>query len=1156
MYKLPFLIFFIFVFSIKYSQTPHGENFNFDCAVCHSTNDWKVDLKKLDFDHALTNFELVGQHKVLDCQSCHSTLKFADVKNNCFDCHTNIHQSTVEPNCEQCHNSNSWVITNINDMHDVSRFPLLGAHKIADCKDCHTSVDKLQFQIVGSQCVDCHLSDYQSAQAPNHIEAGFSKECEDCHNVSDLDWNKANVTHDFFPLVGGHKISNCFDCHAQTTFEGLSQECLTCHQKDFNSTNNPNHTASGFSTDCLECHNTNPGWQPALFKEHDKFFVLDGAHKTIENDCVKCHTKGYINTPNQCYDCHQSDYNSATNPVHQSAGFGTDCESCHTTKAWEPATFDHDNQFFPIYSGEHKGEWNECSDCHTNSSNYQIFECTTCHEHNQNSMNEEHSGINGYVYESNACFACHPTGSENDGFNHSATNFPLTGAHTSTACSDCHSSGYQGTSMECNSCHLQDFQNSVNPNHQQIGLDQNCEQCHSTNPDWQPASFPVHNEFYLLDGAHAIIANDCNSCHSADYANTKNLCYDCHTNNYTNTSNPNHQSTGFGTDCETCHSQNAWQPATFDHDNQFFPIYSGKHNNEWNECSDCHTNSSNYQVFECINCHEHEKTKMDEEHNGIQGYQYISSECFACHPTGSEEGAFNHAASEFPLTGAHTSQECIDCHQNGYLNTSTECVSCHQNNFNNSTDPNHVQVGISNKCEDCHNTSVWNPSTFNHATTGFELVGGHNITNCSSCHSVNTANVSADCYTCHADEYSQAPEHVSQNYPKTCQECHNTTNWSETTFDHNNTNFALTGAHVNTDCSTCHTKGYVGTPTECFACHETNFNSSVNPNHVQVGISNKCEDCHNTSVWNPSTFNHATTGFELVGGHNTTNCSSCHSVNTANASADCYTCHADDYSQAPEHISQNYPQVCQECHNTTNWSETTFDHNNTNFALTGAHTSASCSDCHSSGYSGTSTVCADCHISSFNNSTNPSHTSLGLSTNCIDCHSTNPDWQPATFAIHNNFYVLQGAHSTISNDCATCHNGNYNSTPPDCYGCHSNDYNSTTNPIHSSSGFGTSCEDCHSQNAWKPATFDHDGQYFPIYSGEHKGEWNSCSDCHTNQNDFSVFSCIDCHEHNQTDMNNKHREESGYSYNSNACYDCHPNGKESNLNKKQLFRFE
>ncbi len=70
-------------------------------------------------------------------------------------------------------------------------------------------------------------------------------------------------------------------------------------------------------------------------------------------------------------------------------------------------------------------------------------------------------------------------------------------------------------------------------------------------------------------------------------------------------------------------------------------------------------------------------------------------------------------------------------------------------------------------------------------------------------------------------------------------------------------------------------------------------------------------------------------------------------------------------------------------------------------------------------------------------------------------------------------------------------------------------------------------------------------QFFPIYSGKHNGEWNACSDCHTNQSNFAVFSCIDCHEHNnKTDLDDKHKGEPGYSYTSAACYDCHPKGKE------------
>jgi len=136
---------------------------------------------------------------------------------------------------------------------------------------------------------------------------------------------------------------------------------------------------------------------------------------------------------------------------------------------------------------------------------------------------------------------------------------------------------------------------------------------------------------------------------------------------------------------------------------------------------------------------------------------------------------------------------------------------------------------------------------------------------------------------------------------------------------------------------------------------------------------------------------------------------------------------------------------------------------------------------------------------------------------------------------------VAGAHLSI--DCYSCHQGNYNSNlPTTSYGCHQADYNGTNNPPHASAQFPTTCEMCHTQNAWTPSTFNHDQQYFPIYSGKHHGKWNLCSDCHTNSSNYQIFSCIDCHEHNQADMNDKHNGVPGYQYNSIACYTCHPDG--------------
>jgi hypothetical protein len=53
-----------------------------------------------------------------------------------------------------------------------------------------------------------------------------------------------------------------------------------------------------------------------------------------------------------------------------------------------------------------------------------------------------------------------------------------------------------------------------------------------------------------------------------------------------------------------------------------------------------------------------------------------------------------------------------------------------------------------------------------------------------------------------------------------------------------------------------------------------------------------------------------------------------------------------------------------------------------------------------------------------------------------------------------------------------------------------------------------------------------------------------CADCHTVPTNYSAFSCINCHAHSpQSIVDAQHTEVSGYSYNSAACYRCHPQGR-------------
>jgi hypothetical protein len=848
MRKLSLILGVMLCFLQVWSQkNPHGQNFKLNCSDCHTAKGWKYSVSNSTFNHNTTKFKLEGQHKVTSCAACHKSFVFSEVKTNCSDCHTDMHNATVGLDCARCHNAKSWLISNITEIHQQSRFPLLGAHNTADCASCHKSVSKLEFKPLGIECVDCHRSDYEATTNPNHTQTGLSTNCSECHKVEAFEWKSTGYNHDFFPLTKGHSIPKCTDCHVSGNYNPISNDCFSCHEKNFNAATNPSHKKQGFSANCKECHTT-------------------------------------------------------------------------------------------------------------------------------------------------------------------------------------------------------DF-------------------------DWKPAKFGIH-------------------------------------------------------------------------DNGYFPIYSGTHRGKWESCTDCHKQTDNFSVFSCIDCHEHNKSKMDEEHKGHNGYSYTSQACFACHALGDKKGAFNHNNTVFPLTGAHIATECTACHKGTYAGTPSECNACHNKNYTAAVNPVHTTAGISIDCKTCHGTSAWTPSSFNHtATGGFELSGGHSGRQCAQCHKGNTTTASPECVSCHQPNYNTALNHVAQKFPLTCSQCHNTKDWKQSTFNHNTTHFPLTGAHVATECAACHKGTYAGTPSECNACHSKNYNAAQNPVHTTAGISTDCKTCHGTSAWAPSSFNHtATSGFELSGGHSGRQCTQCHKGNTTSASPECVSCHQVNYNNALNHVAQKFPLTCSQCHNTKDWKQNTFNHNTTQFPLTGAHVATECAACHKGIYTGTPTACNACHQPDFTKSTNPNHTSLGLSTECQLCHTTNTGWEPAKFPNHQQYFAFNGAHVAIASNCILCHKGNYITTPRTCSGCHMTDYSNTKNPAHAVAQFPIDCEACHSETAWTPSTFKHDVQYFPIYSGKHLGKWSKCSECHTQPSNYSVFSCIVCHEHNKTDMDKKHSGRTGYAYNSVNCLACHPRG--------------
>jgi hypothetical protein len=312
---------------------------------------------------------------------------------------------SFQAECGLCHGASAWSPAQISPRFDHGRlgFELGGAHAAAACGACHGSLD---FKQSATQCAGCHEDIHRG-------EMGV--DCARCHTArSFIDRTAMSRAHQLtrFPLTGSHVMVDCESCHpgvaqGHLQFVNTRADCESCHLEDYR-TAVPDHSAGGFSLRCEMCHSTMT-WSSARFDHNGTDFPLTGAHRTLS--CQSCHGGGvYAGTNPDCASCHRTDYDQTTNPSHSAAGFPLECASCHSTSTWDGARFDHDQAFFPIYSGAHRGRWQSCAECHTNPASYAQFTCFQCHEHNQPDTDDHHQEVANYVYDSQACFTCHPRG--------------------------------------------------------------------------------------------------------------------------------------------------------------------------------------------------------------------------------------------------------------------------------------------------------------------------------------------------------------------------------------------------------------------------------------------------------------------------------------------------------------------------------------------------------------------------------------------------------------------------------------------------------------------------------------------------------------------------------------------------------------------------
>jgi hypothetical protein len=568
-------------------------------------------------------------------------------------------------------------------------------------------------------------------------------------------------------------------------------------------------------------------------------------------------------------------------------------------------------------SGAHAGleGATRCFECHRAGERELAPRCLACHAEIAALAN---AGRGLHAREGRAeCASCHPEHAGRDfelidwggdvrAFDHARTGWPLEDRHAELDCRTCHNVEHQvgaaarlarrrdratswlGLETACGACH-------ADPHEARLGVD--CASCH-TAAGWRvtAAGFDHSRTRYTLEGAHTRVA--CAACHGegAEWIGrpSADRCGDCHADAHAGqvagalVSDAGDRASGGARDaargdCAVCHDVRAFRPSTYTaarHADSPFPL-EGRHAAV--ACAACHPRGSSSVGRErlgsagvllrrphaaCRDCHE-------DAHAGQLAHRADGGACEACHDvrgwTPARFDRAEHAATRFPLEGAHAEAPCSACHgpkraglppipeasQVGagarlFAFDEIGCAACHADPH----DGRYAEGGAlphAGGCGACHGFESFRPSRIeaaDHERLGYALEGSHRAVACDDCHAdlarpparstlllaappvapLALARVHARCADCHADPHHG--QFAGRAGGDECGVCHGTDAFRPASrFDHDHdARFALGGAHASVACAKCHPGGdggdaaaaqYRPRPIECSACHGT-----------------------------------------------------------------------------------------------------------------------------------------------------------------------------------------------------------------------------------------------------------------------------------------------------------------------------------------------
>ncbi len=499
-------------------------------------------------------------------------------------------------------------------------------------------------------------------------------------------------------------------------------------------------------------------------------------------------------------------------------------------------------------------------------------------------------------------------------------------------------------------------------------------------------------------------------------------------------------------------------------------------------------------------------------------------------------------------------KKCSSCHKLGQRDVGPKCLACHQEIAAMRQGGPGLHAGADfAECTDCHNEHngrdydlvFWpdGQENFTHYVLGYEPTGAHLKLQCRQCHDVKHVvdpgrlrawhkefnrtwlGLDQQCVSCHADPHAGALTGGLQQ--KTCAGCHGTEKWRPAAgFDHDTSEFPLTGKHEKVDCAKCH-RGR-GKPVtvgdaklavavfkpeaheNCTTCHKDPHADTLGPN---------CTQCHTTAGWlqiNGESFDHSRTQYPLQGRHAGVSCAQCHANGRKKpAYARCRDCHRDAHDSAAN--QRPALMVCEDCHTVAGFKPATYTmarHAESVFPLRGGHQATPCFSCHQplSGAAPAKSVyakaadllpdhqaCTACHRDPHLRQTAKVNGPLGQ-TGCTACHSED-SWRQPDFDHAVTAFPLTDRHAAAT--CTACHKKArragevelpFQGAARHCAGCHEDIHGGELAQRLTTDQTAVDCGGCHVTVDWFAEKFDHEtDSRFPLRGGHEKV---ACQTCH------------------------------------------------------------